>query len=62
MIKNLFRRFIKEEDGMELLQVAIIVLVAVALAIAVWRLAARVEAQVNDAANAIDNIAPSIGE
>ncbi len=50
------KRFIKEDDGMELLQVAIVVLIAAALATVIWQLAKNVQTKLETAQEAVDNI------
>ena len=54
--KQYCKRFIEEYDGMELLQVEIIVLIAAALATVIWQLARNVQSKLESAQNAVDNI------
>lgn len=54
--KQYCKRFIKEDDGMELLQVAIVVLIAAALATVIWQLAKNVQTKLETAQSAVDAI------
>lgn len=54
--KQYCKKFIKEDDGMELLQVAIVVLIAAALATVIWQLAKNVQTKLETAQQAVDDI------
>lgn len=60
--KQYCKKFIKEDDGMELLQVAIVVLIAAALATVIWKLASSVQTKLEKAQEAVDNIDIKIEE
>ncbi len=53
-LKAKFRRFVKNEDGMEFMQVAVIVLGAILLIAAIWLIYEQIEGQLSVIPQQID--------
>lgn len=53
---NRFKRFLKDNDGMEFLQIAIIVVVVVFIATAVWALGRAISDKINEAASQVGGV------
>ena len=60
-LKQFFRRFLKEEDGFEFLQVAIIIVIVAGLGVIVYRIAAGVEKNLKTAEEDLNSLKPSTG-
>lgn len=63
-MKNLmktFKSFIKDDNGAELLEYAIVIIIVAALAVVIYGIAASAKSKVDEAKGAIDGIPVDIG-
>lgn len=64
-MKNLmktFKSFIKDDNGAELLEYAIVIIIVAALAVVIYGIAKSAKAKVNEAKGAIDGIPVDIDD